>query len=88
MLRKVKEIFSKQQFQPTFIGIFLNPFYFLRKGLFEVIKKYKDYRNGVVLDFGCGSKPYKDLFNYKKYIGLDIEQSGHDHKNEQIDVFL
>lgn len=87
MLKRFKEIFNKQQFQPTFIGIFLNPFYFLRKGLLKGIKKNKKYIKGIVLDFGCGSKPYKDLFNFEKYIGLDIEKSGHDHCGEKIDVF-
>ena len=43
--------------------------------------------NGIMLDFGCGSKPYKELFNVDKYIGLDIERSGHDHKKEQIDFY-
>lgn len=87
MLKKFKEIFNTQQFQPTFLGIFINPFYFLRKGLLREIKKNKEFIKGTVLDFGCGSKPYKNLFKYEKYIGLDIEKSGHDHKNEKIDVF-
>lgn len=43
---------------------------------------------GSVLDFGCGAKPYVNLFcNCTKYVGLDINKSGHDHKNENIDVF-
>jgi len=41
-----------------------------------------------VLDFGCGAKPYKQLFtSATAYIGLDIEVSGHDHANEQVDVY-
>ena len=43
---------------------------------------------GDVLDFGCGSKPYKSLFyKAKSYIGLDIETSGHHHGNSKVDVF-
>ncbi|MCX6155650.1 MAG: class I SAM-dependent methyltransferase [Candidatus Kapabacteria bacterium] len=42
---------------------------------------------GCLLDFGCGSKPYKNIFNVEKYIGVDIEVSGHDHKNENIDFY-
>ncbi len=28
---------------------------------------------GNLLDFGCGSKPYKNIFNVDKYVGLDYE---------------
>ncbi len=40
-----------------------------------------------MLDFGCGSKPYRSLFQVDEYIGLDYENPGHSHENEQIDVF-
>ena len=40
-----------------------------------------------MLDFGCGSKPYKELFIVDKYVGLDFDGDGHDHKNEDIDFF-
>ncbi len=43
--------------------------------------------HGRLLDFGCGSKPYKPLFEVDEYIGTDIEVSGHDHRNEDIDVY-
>lgn len=44
--------------------------------------------NGVVIDFGCGSKPYEELFyNADQYIGLDIEKSGHCHKNSKVDIY-
>lgn len=42
---------------------------------------------GRLLDFGCGSKPYRALFQVTEYIGTDIEVSGHDHTNEHIDVY-
>jgi len=43
---------------------------------------------GEILDFGCGSKPYEKLFvNASRYIGLDIETSGHDHATSSVDVF-
>src|SRR6187399_2237511 len=55
----------------------------LLKGLSEFIPSMK----GTMLDFGCGSKPYLPLFKVDKYIGLDFDSQGHDHANEQIDVF-
>ena len=42
---------------------------------------------GRLLDFGCGSKPYKAVFDVDEYIGLDFHGQGHSHANEQIDVF-
>ena len=42
-----------------------------------------------VLDFGCGSKPYENLFiNIDEYVGCDIEVSGHDHLDSKIDYFF
>jgi len=64
-----------------------HPFYFIRHGLLKVIKKWASSLNGKLLDFGCGSKPYRSLFNVEEYIGLDFEKTGHDHSNEEIDVF-
>lgn len=43
--------------------------------------------HGIMMDFGCGSKPYKSIFNVDKYIGVDYAGDGHSHENEQIDIF-
>lgn len=40
-----------------------------------------------MLDFGCGRKPYKNLFTVDKYVGVDVEVSGHPHKNSEVDIF-
>jgi SAM-dependent methyltransferase len=55
--------------------------------LLKAISLYAKELNGVMMDFGCGSKPYKSLFNVERYIGVDFENPGHPHLNEQIDVF-
>lgn len=78
----------KTSFIIRWTDIFRNPFYFIRLRLFQVFKQYLPELKGIVLDFGCGSKPYETLFvNTTSYIGLDIEVSGHSHLNEKIDVF-
>ena len=64
-----------------------HPFYFIRRGLLSAIRKFAPGLEGELLDFGCGSKPYESLFTVKKYTGLDFEKTGHDHTNENIDVF-
>lgn len=65
----------------------INPFFFIRRGLYKGVALNKKYLSGRLLDFGCGSKPYRGLFDVQEYIGLDIEKGGRDHKDEQIDVF-
>jgi len=84
---KLRNVITKQVFCPNFFGIFTNPFYLARKGLYKNIKDLSVSIIGVVLDAGCGSKPYQCLFKTEKYVGMDIEQSGHDHNLENIDVF-
>ena len=76
MIDKLKQIFKKQQFLPTYLGLIINPFYIIRKGLYRGIKKNSKHIEGKLLDFGCGNKPYESLFNVTEYIGLDIGDSG------------
>lgn len=87
MLNKLSSIYKKQQFNPGFLGIFINPFYFIRKGLLKGIEKNTQQLKGNLLDFGCGSKPYKDLFEVENYIGVDVFERGHPHETESIDVY-
>lgn len=83
----MKRIIQREKFNPKFLGIFINPYYFNRRGLYKGVKENVHFLSGRLLDFGCGNKPYKDLLQVDEYIGLDIEESGHDHENEDIDVY-
>ena len=50
---------------------FLNRFYLVRD--IQYINKKYDFR-GSLLDIGCGSKPYRDLFNnIVEYAGIDFK---------------
>ena len=62
-------------------------FYITRSLLIRNLKKNFSALHGRMLDFGCGSKPYKTLINVDEYIGVDFQGQGHSHENEQIDVF-
>jgi len=85
--QSVKSFFQKQSFAPGFAGIFINPFYFIRSDLHKNIKKFAPELKGKLLDFGCGRKPYENLFSVDEYIGMDMESTGHEHKNSRIDVY-
>lgn len=81
-------------FDTSFVGFLINPSFIARSGLIKVISdvtsKFKSelviQKN--ILDVGCGSKPYQDLFSgARKYVGLDTLNSGHDHSQESIDQY-
>jgi len=77
----------REQFNPSVLSVFFNPFFIARRGLYRNIKKLGHHITGKTLDVGCGIKPYENLFQSSEYIGLDIDQEGHDHSNSKIDVF-
>lgn len=76
-----------QIFCPSWYSIFFNPFFLIRSHLYARIRELAPELHGRLIDLGCGAKPYRFLFHVAEYIGVDIEQSGHDHKNENIDVY-
>jgi len=88
LFNKLIPIYKKHIFSSGLISALINPFYFIRKGLLKGIKENTSELNGCLLDFGCGSKPYKDLFNVEKYIGIDVIGKGHSHEKEPIDIYF
>lgn len=65
--------FWREQYLPSWLGLFINPFYFARRGLFEGLQQHFPRLTGDVLDVGCGSKPYRDLVPAARYVGLDVD---------------
>ena len=86
MISLLKRYYIKQSFNPGFGGIFFNPFYFARKGLYANISPIISSLRGKTLDVGCGQKPYYPLYNGDEYIGLEID-SEENRKNKQADFF-
>ena len=87
MFKLLKKTIKESLFKPNIISFIINPSYFMRKGLYKWIQNNKKYITGKILDFWCWQKPYKKLFDYKQYVWLDIQESWHDHINENIDVY-
>lgn len=85
----IRSIFDNESFNPSyFLGIWINPYFIIRKGLIRGVRKIsKIFQGGKLLDVGCGSKPYEKLFNVDSYVGIDVEISGHNHKRSKIDKF-
>lgn len=77
MLYKIKNrlvrFIQAQDFVPSFWGVWVNPFFIARKGLYDAIKPLGHYVQGKTLDIGCGRKPYEHLFKSTEYIGLELD---------------
>ncbi len=87
MFKKFKEIYRKEQFNPKILGLFINPFYFARKGLYTNVSSLVSNLTGKLLDVGCGTKPYENICdNVSEYIGLEIDDEGN-RNHSFADVF-
>lgn len=88
LLKRLTDYYLYQQFFPGIISVIINPFFFFRLRLMQKMKKLAPLLEGKLLDFGCGCKPYQHLFtNTSAYIGVDMDNEGHDHQKEEIDVY-
>lgn len=77
---------NRQMMHPGIIGLFINPFFFARRGLSEGIKSLGMNIVGKTLDIGCGNKPYKSFFKSDEYIGLEID-TPENRKRKSADYF-
>ena len=71
--RVLRDRYEKEGFSPTWLGLFINPFYFARKGLALHVATLAGRITGRTLDVGCGSKPYEGLYASSEYIGLEYD---------------
>ena len=69
----LKKFYFKEMHNPSLFSIFFNPFYFARRGLYKNISQLANNVQGNTLDVGCGSKPYKSLYQFSIYSGLEID---------------
>ena len=69
----LRAIYDREMFDPGIVGLFVNPFYFARKGLIAAIRGAAREITGRTLDVGCGQKPYRYLFASTEYVGLELD---------------
>ena len=86
MLRGLKTYYMSQMMRPGFLGLFVNPFYFARRALFQAMKELAPGIRGRVLDVGCGNRPYQSLFDASEYIGLELD-TPENRRNKAADAF-
>lgn len=86
MFFRLKSILEIERFRPTWLGLFVNPFYIARKGLYRHIVDLSPQITGRTLDVGCGQKPYEHLFKVTSYIGLEID-TAENRRDKKADFF-
>jgi len=74
LIKTYRQLKARNQFIPTWLGLFVNPFYIARRGLYQGIAELANRLSGdSLLDIGCGSKPYRRLFSHAHYTGLELD---------------
>ncbi|MBL9202710.1 MAG: class I SAM-dependent methyltransferase [Opitutaceae bacterium] len=74
-LAPLRARFWREQYEPTWLGLFINPFWFARRGLLNELRRHFPALTGELLDVGCGNKPYRVLVPAARYTGLDIDNA-------------
>ena len=71
---RVYSFVAKNQFFPSVAGAFVNPFFLCRRSLYHKLCEYAPRLSGKVLDFGCGTGPYRGLLTQTtEYAGLEYD---------------
>lgn len=86
MLNSLKRYYDAQMMRPGLSGLFINPFYFARKGLYDSVRGLAPSIKGRVLDVGCGTQPYRPLLLAAEYIGMELD-TPENRARKQADVF-
>jgi SAM-dependent methyltransferase len=72
-MRALKVWLRRQMFDPSALGVFVNPFYLSRRELARAMRRASARVGGRVLDVGCGQKPYLQMFSVTEYVGVEID---------------
>lgn len=84
----IKKYIRRQYFDPGLLGIFINPFYLVRKELRATLAVLGREIRGKTLDVGCGDKPYEKIFkNASSYLGMEFDSPENRARFGKIDVW-
>ncbi len=73
MMQRLRRFYWTQQFDPGLLGAFVNPFFLARRSLRRAVTTMAADLGGSLLDVGCGSQPYRPLFDVRSYCGLELD---------------
>ena len=84
---KLSAVYYDSQFHPGILGVVCNPFWLCRRALYKAMRVLGPRLEGHVLDFGCGTGPYRDLLtNTCAYSGLEFD-SPQNRQCKKADIF-
>ena len=86
MLAALKAYYLEQMARPGAGALFLNPFYFARKGLLDAVQELGPQVSGRTLDVGCGNRPYERFFRSSEYVGLELD-TPENRRTKRADVY-
>lgn len=84
---RIKAWRRRQEFEAGPAAALFVPGFLVRRSLYKAVASFAPSARGVVLDFGCGRKPYEGLFHGVRYIGLEKEVSGHPDADKAADIY-
>jgi SAM-dependent methyltransferase len=76
----------RQAYDPSYIGVLVNPFYLTRRALARAMRRLAPHVQGRVLDVGCGQKPYMGMLSVSSYTGLEID-TPENRRSKRADAF-
>ena len=87
-MKEIKHYIQNQQFNPSILGIFINPFYIVRKELRRAMVHLANQMHGKILDIGCGGRPYENIFTHaSEYIGMEYDSPENQKRFKKIDAW-
>jgi SAM-dependent methyltransferase len=73
MRAALERLYWREQFSPGIVGLFINPFFLARRALWRAMRDFRPDVKGKVLDVGCGTRPYRSLYDVEQYVGLELD---------------
>ena len=73
LVNRLNRLWQRELFDPTWLGLLINPFYFARRSLVQSLRPLLGQLSGEVLDVGCGRKPYRHFVQATRYVGVDLD---------------
>ncbi len=77
---------KSQEFAPSTLGMLVNPSYLIRSQLAKTLQRWSPQMHGTMLDFGCGTSPYRKFFEVDTYLGLEIVAPGHPDRSRSANL--
>ena len=76
------------RFRAGFLSIFLNRNHIMRKVIQDAAMDFAEEDAYSILDFGCGTKPYRHLFeNAASYTGVDFQNDQIPRPAKDVDIY-